>query len=164
MFNTPLALFKDRTDAELSLEELRGAYADYLRARENPASAKTIAHYLDTTVSFEKSLLLHGKPPTVGQLTPHNVRTWLADQRSGALPSRSSRPASGCSNQTIRPRHAALKSFSRKFILEELKLTHRDLLEDVERFEKEVPTKTALTQDEIAAIRACFLAELRARP
>src|SRR5918912_1375428 len=104
MFNTPLALFKDRSDADLSLEELRGAYADYLRAREKPASAKTIAHYMDTILSFEKSLLLHGKPATVGQLTPHNVRTWVADQRSGMLPNRSSRPAAACSDQTIRPR------------------------------------------------------------
>ena len=73
--------------------EPRGAYADYLHAREKPASAKTIAHYMDTILSFEKSLLLHGKPATVGQLTPHNVRTWVADQRSGMLPNRSSRPA-----------------------------------------------------------------------
>lgn len=38
----------------------------------------------------------------------------------------------------------------------ELKLTHDDLLEDMEHFEKELPTKRALAEDEIAAIRACF--------
>ena len=37
-----------------------------------------------------------------------------------------------------------------------MKLTQRDLPEDVERFEKELPTKKPLGQDEIAAIRACF--------
>jgi hypothetical protein len=56
----------------------------------------------------------------------------VADQRSGALPSRSSRPATARSDQTIRPRHAALESFSGKFILKELKFTHRDLREDVD--------------------------------
>ena len=156
MFTTPLALFKDRVDAEVTLQELRGTYADYLRAREKPASTKTIAHYMDTILSFEKSLFLHGKPATIGQLTPQNIRTWVADQRAGRLPSNSIRPQTKCSDQTIRPRHAAIKSFSHKYIFKEMKLTHRDLLEDVERFEKELPTKRALTDEEIAAIRACF--------
>jgi hypothetical protein len=61
MVNTPLALFKDRSDADLSLKELREAYAEYLRGREKPASKKTIAHYMDTLLSFEKSLMLKGK-------------------------------------------------------------------------------------------------------
>ena len=55
MFNTPLALFHDRADAEVSLGELPEAYADYLCGRERPASANTIAHYPDTILSFEKS-------------------------------------------------------------------------------------------------------------
>src|SRR5437870_4246755 len=46
--------------------------------REKPASKKTIAHYMDTLLSFEKSLILKGKPAVVGQLTPSNVRIWVA--------------------------------------------------------------------------------------
>jgi hypothetical protein len=42
MFDTPLALFHDRADAVVSLGELRVGYADYLRGRVKPASAKTI--------------------------------------------------------------------------------------------------------------------------
>jgi site-specific recombinase XerD len=156
MFNTPLALFHDRADAEVSLGELREAYADYLRGREKPASAKTIAHYLDTILSFEKSLTLHGKPAVLGQLTPANVRTWVSDQRAGRLPSHSTRPQTKCSDQTIRPRHAAIKSFSHKYVLKELKLTRRDLLEDVERFEQELPSKEELGADELARVRASF--------
>src|SRR5215510_7985355 len=89
MFNTPLALFHDRADADVSLGELREAYADYLRGREKPASAKTIHHYADTLLSFEKSLALHGRPAVLGQLTPATVRTWVSDQRAGRLPSNS---------------------------------------------------------------------------
>ena len=42
MFNTPLALFHDRADADVSLGELRDAYSDYLRGREKPASANAM--------------------------------------------------------------------------------------------------------------------------
>jgi hypothetical protein len=100
MLNTPLALFHDRADAEISLGDLREAYADYLRGREKPASAKTIAHYVDTILSFEKSLTLHAKPAVLGQLTPTNIRAWVSDQRAGRLPSNSTRPQTKCSDQT----------------------------------------------------------------
>jgi site-specific recombinase XerD len=156
MFNTPLALFHDRADSDVSLGELREAYADYLRGREKPASDKTIHHYVDTLLSFEKSLALHGKPAVLGQLTPANVRTWVSDQRAGRLPSNSTRPQTKCSDQTIRPRHAAIKSFTHKYILKELKLTRRDLLEEVERFEQELPAKEELDSDELARVRASF--------
>ncbi|MBV9602235.1 MAG: site-specific integrase [Chloroflexi bacterium] len=165
MFNTPLALFHDRADADVSLCELREAYADYLRGREKPASAKTIHHYVDTLLSFEKSLAVHGKPAVLGQLTPANVRTWVSDQRAGRLPSNSTRPQTKCSDQTIRPRHAAIKSFTHKYILKELKLTRRDLLEDVERFEQGLPAKEELGSDELAkGPRQLPPAHIRTRP
>jgi site-specific recombinase XerD len=89
-------------------------------------------------------------------LTPSNVRTWVADQRAGRLPSASKRPPTACSDQTIRPRHAAIKAFAHKYILRELKLTEGDLLENVERFDLDLPTKHPLSPDELAAVRACF--------
>src|SRR5436309_4045094 len=68
----------------------------------------------------------------------------------------STRPQTKCSDQTIRPRHAAIKTFSHKYVLKELKLTKRDLLEDVERFEQELPSKEELGADELARVRASF--------
>jgi site-specific recombinase XerD len=153
---TPLALFKDRADADITLDELRQAYTDYLSGRETPVSPKTIYHYMDTLNSFEKSLVLHGKPPVLGEVTPINLRVWVADMRAGKLPNNGTRPPSKCSDQTIKPRHAALKTFTHRFIYRELRLTERDLLEEVERFECQRLKKDMLDQSELDAIRACF--------
>jgi site-specific recombinase XerD len=62
-----------------------------------------------------------------------------------------------CGDYSIAPRHAALKAFTDKFVYRELKLTTRDLLGDVERFEpKQEATKEALSEQELAAIRDSF--------
>ena len=153
---TPLAFFNDPNDAEITLAELREAYPGYLRGRERRASEKTIYDYIDALVSFQKSLVLHGKPPVIGQVTPQNVRVWVADMRAGALPSNSTRPQTKCSDQTIKPRHAALKTFTRKYVYKELKLTKRDLLEEVERFECRREPKPMLKDEELKAARDSF--------
>jgi len=148
--DTPLALFKDREDADVTLKELRDAYTAYLRAREKPASPKTIAHHTDAVLSLEKSLVL------LGQLTPQNVPPGWPTSGQGRCRARAAarrrRAPTRRSVRATRP----LTSFNDKYILKGLKLTRRDLLEDVERFEKELPTKKALGQDEIAAVLACF--------
>ncbi len=85
------------------------------------------------------------------------VRLWVADMRGGTLPSaRAGRPAQPCTDGSIGPRCAALKAFTSKFILQELKLTTRDLLEGWARFEPRDNPKQMLTDAELAKIRDSF--------
>src|SRR5262245_31462092 len=99
---------------------------------------------------FERSLELHGKPTVLGQLTKPNVRVWVNDLRMGKL-CPNSRP---CNDQSIAPRHTALKTFSHKYIFKELKLTTADLLAEVDRWNIKLPTKDPLTPADFEQIRA----------
>jgi site-specific recombinase XerD len=78
--------------------------------------------------------------------------------RTGKLPSaRPGRPASEpCSDGSIAPRHSVIKAFTRSFIYKDLKLTTRDLLEELERFKGGGSSKDMLTDAEITAIRDSF--------
>jgi site-specific recombinase XerD len=100
---------------------------------------------------------MHDKPHVIGQVTQLTVRLWVKDQRDGTLPSaRVGWAAEPCSDGSIGPRYAALKAFTRGFIFRELKLTKRDLLEDLPRWKnKDGPTQT-LTAAEIKAVRDSF--------
>jgi hypothetical protein len=167
---TSLDLFVDPVDAELPLEELFAAYKDYLLGRERPARQATATDYLRALEYFARSVVLHGKPPVLGQLTPLNVRIWVADMRAGrtVVETHGGRQATvksrPCNDHSIAPRHAALKAFAHKFVYRELKLTNWDLLGDVERFEpKQEATKEALTESELAAIRDSFESPVASR-
>ncbi len=85
-YGTPLALFADRADADLSLDELAQAYFDYLAGREQPAGKATITKYRETLVSFSKSLVLHGKPTVISSVNVLTVRQWVSDQRADPCP------------------------------------------------------------------------------
>ena len=67
---TALELFHSRADADVTFEEIRPACTDWLQGADRPASPKTIYNYMDALKSFEKSLVLHGKPATLAHLTP----------------------------------------------------------------------------------------------
>ncbi len=113
-YRTPLALFADRADADSPLAELAQAYFDYLAGREQPASKATITKYMETLVSFSKSLVLHGKPTVISSVNLLTIRQWVSDQRAGTLPSaRVGRPTDKCADGSIGPRYAALKAFIR---------------------------------------------------
>jgi site-specific recombinase XerD len=156
-YTTPLALFEDRAEADIPLADLCQAYYDYLAGREMPASQQTIRAYRGALDSFMKSLALHNKPLVIGEMTQLNVRLWVKDLRDGAQPTaRKGRPTQKCTDGSIGPRYAAIKAFTNGFIRKELKLTKRDLLEDMKRWKKKDPTRKGLEADEIKAVRNCF--------
>jgi hypothetical protein len=82
------------------------------------------------------------------------VRQWVADQRKGVLPSNSTRPQTPYSDQSIQPRNAALKAFTHKYLYKGIKWTERDLLEEEDRFELDLPSKKPLSEDELEKTQA----------
>jgi site-specific recombinase XerD len=152
MAYSPLALFADREDANIPLTDLFSGCYDFLAGRERPVSKATLRKYRETFASFVKSLALHEKPHVIASVTPAAMRTWVADLRAGTLAGARGR----CSDGSIGPYFSTMKAFTKRYIYRELKLTSRDLLEDVARFEVGKSSKVMLTDAEIAAIRDSF--------
>ena len=87
----------------------------------------------------------------LSSLTPFAVERWIADCRAGSIQTNDRRQHGPRREDTIGSMLAALKAFSHKYVFRHLEMTHRDLLERVERYEPTPPVKQGLSAEEIAA-------------
>jgi site-specific recombinase XerD len=103
-----------------------------------------------------RPLELHGEPDVLSSLTPFAVERWIADCRAGSIQTNDRRQHGPRREYTIGSMLAALKAFSHKYVFRHLEVTHRDLLERVERYEPAPPVKQGLSAEELERVLSSY--------
>jgi site-specific recombinase XerD len=152
----PPNIWTEPTNADYPLKVLWDTYAQHLAGRSKPASPSTIRKYQFTLLNFQRSLELHGDPDVLSSLTPFAVERWIADCRAGSIHTNDRRQHGPRREDTIGSMLAALKAFSHKYVFRHLEMTHRDLLERVERYEPTPPVKQGLSAEELERALGCY--------